>query len=438
MKIENLTVGTTYKNYKAVCEVLDEPVKTGKSKQLQLKKWEQHFTWINNGNKFVITDIKVGTFEKELSLINNNLIKDKKDNEVTTFSDNSNILHSRLQEEMELDIEESSLHTYEHIINQIEGNSLKQLIAKSIINQLYLQVSQVGQVGFKDCWWVTDAELYKATGMISDSHYYAIRNPKRFCNEISELVEDSLDEVLDHIGVNREWLNKQRSRVLKYLVDDLHLITHYQNAYFFIMKTTRIKNHTAYTDEEYYYPTLDELEWINKDVIPKVMRQHKDENGKEYTSLVKIKFDGKIQEFYQEWLPQYINSNLPTGWGIVAGVYKCHRIGFSQDVIECAVNSNMRLLNQEKEILDEIANSVVEITRNQITDNRNEQSKKRHEQAVNGKSKSDEKTREIRARESYIGIGYVVNRELHSNEASYKDFTKYDSKNRTIVSKVVD
>lgn len=438
MKIENLEI-TTYKNYKAVCEVLDEPVKTGKSKQLQLKKWEEHFTWINNGNKFVITDIKVVTFEEELSLINNNIIKDKKDNEVTTFSDNSNILHSRLQEEMELDIEESSLHTYEHIINQIEGNSLKQLIAKSIINQLYLQVSQVGQVGFKDCWWVTDAELYKATGMISDSHYYAIRNPKRFCSEMSELAEDNLDEVLDHVGVNRDWLNKQRSRVLKYLVDDLHLITHYQNAYFFIMKTTRIdENHTAYTREEYYYPTLDELEWINKDVIPKVMRQHKDKDGKEYTSLVKIKYDGKIQEFYQEWLPQYINSNLPTGWGIVAGVYKCHRIGFSQDVIESAVNSNMRLLSQEKEILDEIANSIVEITRNQITDNRNEQSKKRHEQAVNGKSKSDEKTREIRSRESYIGIGYVVNRELHSNEASYKDYTKYDSKNRTIVSKVVD
>ena len=438
MKIENLKVGETYKNYKAVCEVLDEPVKTGKSKQLQLKKWEQHFTWINNGNKFVITDIKVGTFEEELSLINNNLIKDKKDNEVTTFSDNSNILHSRLQEEMELDIEESSLHTYEHIINQIEGNSLKQLIAKSIINQLYLQVSQAGQVGFKDCWWVTDAELYKATGMISDSHYYAIRNPKRFCSEMSELAEDNLDEVLDHVGVNRDWLNKQRSRVLKYLVDDLHLITHYQNAYFFIMKTTRIdENHTAYTREEYYYPTLDELEWINKDVIPKVMRQHKDENGKEYTSLVKIKYDGKIQEFYQEWLPQYINSNLPTGWGIVAGVYKCHRIGFSQDVIESAVNSNMRLLSQEKEILDEIANSIVEITRNQITDNRNEQSKKRHEQAVNGKSKSDEKTREIRSRESYIGIGYVVNRELHSNEASYKDYTKYDSsRGKVIISKI--
>ena len=411
MKIENLEIGMELKNWKALCELLGvEPKISGNAKKSQEKDFRQYFDWIKQGQRIIITEIKNCP---SLSLIKEELIKDN-DGQF---------------------LENESLSVYENIISKIEGNSLKQLIAKSIINQLYLQVSQVGQVGFKECWWVTDAELYKATGMISDSHYYAIRNPKRFCKEMSELTEDNLDEVLDHVGVNRDWLNKQRARVLDYLTNDLHLITHYQNAYFFIMKTTRIKNHTAYTDEEYYYPTLDELEWINKDVIPKVMRQHKDANGKEYTSLVKIKYDGKIQEFYQEWLPKYINANLPTGWGIVAGVYKCHRIGFSQDVIECAVNSNMRLLAQEKEILDEIANSVVETTRNEITENRNKHAEKRHEKAVAGEY--DEKTREIRSRESYIGIGYVVNKELHSGEASYKDYTKFN-RNTTIISKVVE
>ena len=433
MKIENLKVDMEFKSYRALCEFLEEPVKTGNAKKAQLKKWQECFTWSNIGNKFIITDIKVVHSDNGLSLIKN-IIKDNEGEQWTTFTD-TNILHLRLQEEMEIEIAESGLHTYENIINQIEGSSLKQLIAKSIINQLYLQVSQVGEVGFKDCWWVTDAELYKATGMISDSHYYAIRNPKRFCDTMSELTEDSLDEVLDHIGVNREWLSKQRSRVLEYLTNDLHLITHYENAYFFVMKTTRIRNHTAHTDEEYYYPTLDELEWINKDVFPKVMRQHKDKNGKEYTSLVKIKNDGKIKEFYQEWLPQYINSNLPTGWGIVTGVYKCHRIGFSQDVIECAVKNNMGLTIQEIEILDEIANSTVETTRNRITDDRNKQAKKRHEQALKGDYK--EEKRKIRSRESYIGIGYVVNRELHSNESSYVDFSNYRSK-KTIISKVIE
>ena len=412
MKIENLQVGMEFKNWNYLCETLGvEPRPSGKARKPQEKEFKKYFDWTKQGQKIIITEIKKSTCCPEL----NKLIKD---NEVL-FSENE------------------SLSMYENIINQIEGNSLKQLIAKSIINQLYLQVNQVGKVGFKDCWWVTDAELYKATGMISDSHFYAIRNPKRFCEKMPELTENNLDEVLDHMGVNKEWLKKQRSRVLKYLVNDLHLITHYENAYFFIMKTTRIINHTAYTDEEYYYPTLDELEWINKDVIPKVMRQHKDANGKEYTSLVKIKYDGKIKEFYQEWLPKYLNSNLPTGWGIVTGIYKCHRIGFSQDVIECAVNSNMKLLTQERKILDEIANSIIEMTRSEITEIRNKQAEKRYEKAMTDKCDSEE-TREIRCRESYIGVGYVVNKECHSNEASYKDYTQKHNYEKTIVSKIIE
>ena len=45
------------------------------------------------------------------------------------------------------------------------------------------------------------------------------------------------------------------------------------------------------------------------------MAEHNDKNGKPYTSLNKIKTEGKIKEFYQEWLPDYINRNLPTGVG---------------------------------------------------------------------------------------------------------------------------
>lgn len=429
MKIENLKVGETYKNYKVLCEVLDEPIKTGKAKQLQLKKWEEYFTWTNVGNKFIITDIKVVTLDSDLSLISREIIRD---NGVTTFD---SIVSSRLQEEMELGIEDSSLYTYEHIINQIEGDSLRNLIAKSIINQLYLQLTQVGKVGFGEAWWVTDAELYRATGMISGSHFYAIRNPMRFCKEMKELEIDNYHEVLDHMETNKEWLKKQRARVLKYLANDLHLITHTSDAYKLVMRTTRIRNGIAYTNEEEYFPTLDELEWINTDVIPTVMRQHTDRNGKEYTSLNKIKNDGKIQEFYHTWLPTYLNNILPTGWGYVVGVYKCHRIGFSKEVIEHAVDTNMRLLVQEQEILNEIANSMTSTIQIQVTDDRNKQSEKRHKQAVDGTSKCSDATRDVRSRESYIGVGYVVNRECHSINATYKDFTKYNRQD-TIVSTI--
>lgn len=444
MKIENLEVGKEFKNYKKMCECIEvQPKPSGHSRDAQIKTFKQHFNFKTQGQKCIITEIYSEVKEKqdgrkkttstinEVSLINRGLIRDNETEQDVVFS----TVRSRLREEMELDIEESSLNIYENIINQIEGNSLRDLIAKSIINQLYLQLTQIGQVGFNDAWWVTDAELYRATGMISDSHYFAVRHPMRFCKEVKELEKDNYHEVVDHMKVNEEWLKKQRARVLKYLVEDLHLISHTSDAYRLVMRTTRIRNGVAYTYEEDFYPTLDELEWINTDVIPTVMRQYKDKNGKEYTSLNKIKNDGRIKEFYHDWLPNYINEIRPTGWGYVIGVYKCHRIGFSKEVIERAVNSNMRLLIQEKEILNEIADLTTDTIQTQVTNNRNEQSKKRHEQAVRGTSKCDDATKEVRSRESYIGVGYVVNRECHSSSATYTDFTNYN-KSKTIVSTV--
>lgn len=213
MNISNIKVGETFKNWKALCEALDvEPKPSGKARVPQTKQFKQYFDWDKQGQKITITEIKKVPSENDCPQLDI-LIMDN-DNEKGTFSKESTMIRSRLKDEMKIDIEESSLQIYENIIKKIEGNTLRDLIAKSIINQLYLQLTEVGTVGFGEAWWVTDAELYRATGMISDSHYYAIRNPMRFCNKMPELTDDNFDEVLDHIGVNRDWLVKQRSRVL--------------------------------------------------------------------------------------------------------------------------------------------------------------------------------------------------------------------------------
>ena len=46
-----LKTNQTFKNYKELCEYLDEPIKTGKSKQLQLKDWERYFSYEKEGKK---------------------------------------------------------------------------------------------------------------------------------------------------------------------------------------------------------------------------------------------------------------------------------------------------------------------------------------------------------------------------------------------------
>lgn len=54
--IETITIGR-FKNYRKICEYLHEPIKTGKSKQLQLEDWKRYFEYERNGNAFVITKV---------------------------------------------------------------------------------------------------------------------------------------------------------------------------------------------------------------------------------------------------------------------------------------------------------------------------------------------------------------------------------------------
>ena len=49
MDINNLKKGQVVKNYKEMCLVLQEEIKTGKSKQLQLKDWERYFSYHKEG-----------------------------------------------------------------------------------------------------------------------------------------------------------------------------------------------------------------------------------------------------------------------------------------------------------------------------------------------------------------------------------------------------
>ncbi|GIP52200.1 hypothetical protein [Paenibacillus vini] len=57
MKIENLSVGFVAKNYKELCTKLNEDVKNGKSKVLQLERWKCYFDYDKKGNSFIITEI---------------------------------------------------------------------------------------------------------------------------------------------------------------------------------------------------------------------------------------------------------------------------------------------------------------------------------------------------------------------------------------------
>jgi len=52
-----LTIGQTFKSYKALCQHLKEEVKTGEAKQNQLKNWEIYFAFEKQGNSLKITQV---------------------------------------------------------------------------------------------------------------------------------------------------------------------------------------------------------------------------------------------------------------------------------------------------------------------------------------------------------------------------------------------
>ena len=102
MNINNIKVGNTYKNWKALCEALEvEPRPSGKARKPQEKQFKQHFDWTKQGQKITITEIKKVPLDNELSLISNNIIRDT-DNEKGTFSKEYDMVRSRLQARGEL------------------------------------------------------------------------------------------------------------------------------------------------------------------------------------------------------------------------------------------------------------------------------------------------------------------------------------------------
>lgn len=86
MNLSNIEIGKVYKNYKVLCEVLDEPIKTGNAKIAQLKEWNRHMKLIKIGYKYKVENIIVGnksviTEEEFINLYGTEKQKEKYEND---------------------------------------------------------------------------------------------------------------------------------------------------------------------------------------------------------------------------------------------------------------------------------------------------------------------------------------------------------------------
>lgn len=93
----NLQTGQVFKNYKELCGKLNEPVKTGKSKQIQLLDFERYFTYHKDGNKFIIDEV----FPEPLPKIDNRVNNGGNNTKYDTLMDDI-VIDILLNEECEI------------------------------------------------------------------------------------------------------------------------------------------------------------------------------------------------------------------------------------------------------------------------------------------------------------------------------------------------
>jgi len=101
MNIEHLEVGQIHKNYKELCIVLGEEVKSGNSKDRQLVNWKRYFDWKKEGVKFTISKI----YNKPLEKIDN------RRNQESMFLKARSHLIKYLNDNLNNDLSNHSIHS---------------------------------------------------------------------------------------------------------------------------------------------------------------------------------------------------------------------------------------------------------------------------------------------------------------------------------------
>lgn len=187
-KLDNIATGEVFKNYSALCTALDEPQKTGKSKQLQLLEWQRYFTYEKQGHKFIITEIFEEPKEKVTRYTSNNR---------TNIQSMIDLLQS------DLDYTKGQFYSYTSWFCDV-----LRLLDKTILNLPYVDDLSIRQVCEKYKLQSTQREEILIQYIFSAKRYLqdiflkslAYLNKKEICNYLesyeffSWLTEDAKEE----------------------------------------------------------------------------------------------------------------------------------------------------------------------------------------------------------------------------------------------------
>lgn len=316
----------------------------------------------------------------------------------------------------------------DYIKEQINQQDLTSLIMKSILEQVYFQTKN-GDLSLHDDWFVTNRELSHLVGLTTENFQYIENDIERY----SYKKDYDVTVVKDITQINKTYVNRKISNALKKLSQGgCHLITWTPYAYKFKVEyVQKVDNGVGLKKTKILEPTLDTIEWMNKVVIPRVLREFGTSNMSDINGNPKLK-----REFWER-VPQWIKENClrysyknPQLKDLLSckQVAMCHRIGFDDELIEETYNDKeWQLTTEERELLDNLflALEVEEqLTKGEVklqivsTLEKTLVERHEHEKDLQDKGEFREKYW-FRAEEEYILTGKLIIKDCH-NYSDYK------------------
>lgn len=347
---------------------------------------------------------------------------------------------------------------------------LRKAVAKSIMQNLLIEKQCVVQGEFRERWYVTERELLLATGLINESFNPILYNINRFIctldidslqqgkivvgtlpkelakieeqvkkRKITELTFDrylenyireqnltDIAEILtEEIKLQLKWTKDRLDSALKYLWGDLKLIETYDNGHRLEMKVATIVNGVSHDDYITYYPTVEEMDWLNaqyKIVMSQLTYQTKSGATRSYKSWWKICEHGRVQEFYELFI-KHINKYSPSKfkWGTVKKIYKCKVLSFVRHQVEYDFKHDFQFTDEEIRALKQIRVIQKQKIKGLVIDHQISLIDKKHENALQGKvqnAKNEERKKVLlkqRQHKHYKSLAVSVVKELHEN-----------------------
>ena len=237
MNLNKLSNGQVVKNYKTMCEILEEPYMGGKSRVIQLDKWRLYFDYGKDGVKFIINDIytqeKTNKLKQALDDVKRNKIenrkketqrkKDLEKKEKEQKREEKRKDRERLNKEKE---ERRKLREEKKLEKEEKKKLSKERRENGLSNLLYNNICCVLNKYKEDKIVLTKSKLLKDVGMIndkfgmklSDKELEKINSNQFNYNEFNKIVLSRISSTLDYVfkKMSNDCLIKRDTYLLRY------------------------------------------------------------------------------------------------------------------------------------------------------------------------------------------------------------------------------